>query len=287
MHILMFPGQGSQYVGMGEELFPKYDVLCQKASEKLGYSILDLCLKDPEDRLNTTAYTQPALYFVCCLMYLEHISRGGSASDPVMGHSLGLFPALYAAGVFDLLDGLEIVAMRGKLMGEIRGYGMLAVLGDRVDQLDHVLARLDFFDLDMANDNTPSQVVLSGPESRIESVAPLLEAQDYRCIRLPVSGAFHSRYMEAPRQAFVHFLMGKSFEPPKRLVISSTSGEIIKHTHLLEEITYQLTKPVRWRHTIQALSEKHGGFTYEEIGPKRVLTNLTQACLMEQGRAAA
>jgi len=270
----MFPGQGSQQLGMGKNLFDRYDDLCRKAEDVVGFSIRRLCLDDPEGRLNQTAYTQPALYFVCCLMYLDHIEHVGERYDCLIGHSLGLFPALFAAGGFDLLTGLEIVVKRGELMQSVSDGGMLAVIGDQVDRIHEKLIHYDFFDVDVANYNSPEQVVIGGKAERMIELAPLLEKEGYRCVALPVSGAFHSRYMEPCRLQFVDFLMTKSLAPLCKRIISSTNGEVIGDQHLLEELGFQLVKPVRWSQTIQCILRDYPQATFNELGPGRVLTNL-------------
>ncbi len=270
----MFPGQGSQQLGMGKDLFARYGNLCRDADDMLGYSISRLCLEDPLGRLNQTAYTQPALYFVCCLMYLDHIEHAGDRHDFLIGHSLGLFSALFAAGVFDLLTGLEIVAKRGELMQSVSDGRMLAVLGEQTDRIYEKLVRYEFFDVDVANYNSSEQIVLSGQVDRVMQLALLLERDGYRCVPLPVSGAFHSRYMEPCRLQFVDFLMAHSLVPPRKKVISSTSGEVLGAEHLLEEIGFQLIKPVRWFQTLQRLLHSYPQAEFRELGPGRVLTNL-------------
>ncbi|NKD55170.1 ACP S-malonyltransferase [Haematospirillum sp. 15-248] len=279
MEIVMFPGQGSQHPGMGRDMFDRYPTQCRAAEDILGYSISDLCLEDRDGRLNQTVYTQPALYFVCCLAYLDYLERAGRHFDDpfdgcLTGHSLGLFPALFAAGVFDLLTGLGIVAKRGELMQAIGGGGMLAVLGDHTDTVRETLVQLDCFDVDVANDNAPGQVVLSGREERMQQLAPLLEQHGYRCVPLSVSGAFHSRYMEPCREQFTEFLLGLDLNPPQKTVISSTSGEVIGGEHLIEDMAFQLVKPVRWSRTIQHLLRRYPQAHFVELGPGRVLANL-------------
>ncbi|WP_205536116.1 ACP S-malonyltransferase [Vibrio cholerae] len=275
----MFPGQGSQHPGMGKDLFERYPTQCRDAEEILGYDLVDLCLQGREGRLNQTACTQPALYFVCCLTYLDYLSQSGrrfhdSFDGRLLGHSLGLFPALFAAGVFDLMTGLRIVAKRGELMQAIHGGGMLAVLGVSADRLREKLIQLDCFDVDVANDNAPGQVVLSGQEARMRQLSPRLEKDGLRCVSLPVSGAFHSRYMEPCRVEFIEFLLGLDLHEPQKTVISSASGDAIGGEHLIEEMAFQLVKPVRWSLTIQSLLRRYPQARFVELGPGRVLTNL-------------
>lgn len=178
--VVMFPGQGSQHLGMGREVFDRYPELCARADEVVGYSIRELCLEDPHARLAQTAYTQQAIYFVSCLMYLEHVERFGDGQVHCMlGHSLGLYPALFAGGVFDLFEGLEIVSTRGTLMQEAHGGGMVAVIGSPVADIEDRLVRLEFFDVDVANYNSPDQVVLSAAKPRLDELVPHLERAGY------------------------------------------------------------------------------------------------------------
>lgn len=279
MEILMFPGQGSQQLGMGKNLFPQYPELCRAADDILGYSITSLCIEDVHGTLNQTVYTQPAIYFVCCLMYLDHVKRSDRPYNYLIGHSLGLFPTLFAAGVFDLLEGLEIVAKRGQLMQAVTGGGMLAVLGEQIERVHEKLIRYEFFDIDVANYNSTEQLILSGKTDRIKQLSPLLETEGYHCVSLPVSGAFHSRYMEPCRLKFVDFLMQRTLAPPKKKVISSTSGEILGAEHLIEEISFQLVKPVRWLQTVRSILQRFSDVAFTELGPGRVLTNLQEKIL--------
>jgi malonyl CoA-acyl carrier protein transacylase len=281
--VVMFPGQGSQHLGMGREVFDRYPELCARADEVVGYSITELCLGDPHGQLIKTAYTQQAIYFVSCLMYLDHVKRvGDDRVSCLLGHSLGLYPALFAAGVLDLFEGLEIVSKRGQLMQEARGGGMIAVLGPDVGAIDDQLARLDFFDVDVANYNGPDQVVLSATKTRLDELVPHLEEAGHRCVQLPVGGAFHSRHMEPCRREFARFLLRREFAAPGKTVVSTTSGQILDAEHLLEEMVFQLVKPVRWWQTVAYLA-RAGHRTFDEVGPGSVLTKLNKRILGEQG----
>ncbi|HET9379296.1 MAG TPA: ACP S-malonyltransferase [Streptomyces sp.] len=277
--VLMFPGQGSQHLGMGRDVFDAYPALCARADDVVGYSIRDLCLKDPEGKLGETARTQQALYFVSCLMYLARVERQGARHVRcVVGHSLGLYPALFAAGVFDLFEGLRIVSRRGALMQEVRGGAMVAVIGPQAGTIHEQLVRLDCFDVDVANYNSPEQVVLSGTASRLAELAPRLEGAGHRCVPLPVGGAFHSRHMEPCRRAFAGFLRDREFAAPGMPVVSSTSGRVLDPGHLLEEMVFQLVKPVRWWQTLTHLA-RTGHRSFSEVGPGTVLTKLSTSVL--------
>ncbi|WP_410638491.1 ACP S-malonyltransferase [Amycolatopsis sp. lyj-346] len=277
--VLMFPGQGAQYPGMGDELFGRYPDLCAQADAAIGYPLTELCRSDPGGRLQQTAHTQPAIYLVSCLAYLAHAEQaGGEVTGPLVGHSVGLYAALFAAEVVDLLGGLEIVARRGELMQAVEGGGMLAVLGTGAPHVDRDLARWEFFDVEVANYNSPEQVVLSGPADRLTELTPLLEEAGHRCVPLAVSGAFHSRHMEPCRREFARFLLDREFGPPVRPVVSSTTGQVVTVARLLEEMVFQLVKPVRWWQTVEYLA-RAGATAFHEVGPGTVLTDLTPKIL--------
>lgn len=275
----MFPGQGSQFPGMGRELFAVYPELCEIADATLGYSIRSLCAgKDPA-RMNATVYTQPAIFFVSCLAYLERRKDSGFQPDFFLGHSLGLYAGLFAASVFDLATGLRIVARRAQIMSEVSGGAMMAVLGDAVARLPQVLLQHEFHDVDVANFNSPTQTVISGKAARLGELQGVLEAAGYRCVGLPVSGAFHSRHMEPARQQFLQFLQTQPLRAPAATVVSTTSAERVGFEHMLEELAFQLTKPVRWLQTVLALQVRHRQIRFEEVGPGQVLTHLNAQIL--------
>ncbi|MBA4696803.1 MAG: ACP S-malonyltransferase [Legionella sp.] len=272
MIITMFPGQGSQVQGMGKELFQAYPLETAFASDLLGYDVVSLCLNDKEQRLNATQYTQPLIYLVSALAFLEAKQN----PDAVIGHSLGLYTALFATGVFTFVQGLAIVKERARLMAQAQNGSMLAVIGEHCDRLADLLITEGFNDVDIANDNTYTQRVLSGKKDRLAALAPLLHKAHFRIVPLAVSGAFHSRYMKDVAHSFFKFLSQYDFAEPKIPVISSTHGGFISSSHLLEELTYQLVQPVRWRQTIVSLINKYPQAHFQEIGPGHVLSQLNQ-----------
>ena len=270
----MFPGQGSQHADMGREWFPSHPALCATARKTLGYSIESVCLGDGPEKLNSTEYTQPAIYFVSCLAFLERRKQGDFDPDLYLGHSLGLYACLFAAGVFDLATGLRLVAERGRLMATMTGGAMMAVLGDAMSQVPAILLDHGLQDVDIANYNGPRQAVISGRAESIMAAGQVLERVGYTCARLPVSGAFHSRQMEPARLRFVQVLQRETFRPPTAAVVSTTDGRCLTGTHLIEELGFQLTKPVRWMQTVKMLQGRHAGLRFQEVGPGQVLTRL-------------
>ena len=141
MKAYVFSGQGSQKVGMGDELFDKYPDLVSRADEILGYSIKELCLKDPENQLDQTQFTQPALYLYSCLNYLNLSNNHKDIPDYLAGHSIGEYCALFAAKVFDFETGLKLIQFRGKLMSEVQDGAMAAVVGLTKDQIQKILQK--------------------------------------------------------------------------------------------------------------------------------------------------
>lgn len=270
MRIYMFPGQGSQAKGMGKSVFGRFPEQCDSASKLLGYDIVDLCLNDSNNQLNQTYYTQPALYFVSALTFLSEDDK----PDCLLGHSLGLYAALMAAGVFSLEEGLEIVLKRAELMSEANNGSMMAVMGDDLIKFEDELIKLEFYDIHIANYNSDNQIVLSGSQARLTELQPLLEKLSYKAILLPVSGAFHSRYMRPASVAFLDYLSKKTFNDFQLQVISSINGEMLTTSHLIEELAYQLILPVRWQPVVSYLKKKWQAIEFKEIGPGAVLYRL-------------
>jgi len=268
----VFPGQGSQKKGMGGSLFDEFKEITEKADEILGYSIKKLCLEDPEMKLGQTQYTQVALYIVNALMYLEKIRDTGKRPDYVAGHSLGEYNALFAAGVFDFETGLKLVKKRGQLMGQATGGGMAAVIGMNEEQIKDVLVKNTLDKIDVANYNTPNQIVISGLKSEIEYAKVFFEragALDY--IILNVSGAFHSRYMGPAREEFESFLNQFTFSKPTIPVISNVSARPYKNSDIKTNMAAQITSSVRWCESIRYLMGKGKGEILQ-VGPGNVLT---------------
>ena len=166
MKVYGFPGQGSQFRGMGKGLFEKFPHLTQKANDILGYSLSDLCTENPQNLLFSTQYTQPALYVVNVLTYLQRLKESPKPNY-LIGHSLGEYCALFAAGAFEFEDGLRMVKKRGALMSSISGGGMAASIDSDISVVQRELDEHRLYELDIANFNSPKQIVLSGPTSEI------------------------------------------------------------------------------------------------------------------------
>jgi len=274
--VFMFPGQGSQALGMGAELFERYPDLVAEADAILGYSIQELCLKNPDDKLHRTDYTQPALYIVDVLSFLAKIGEGDRMPDFVIGHSLGEYAALYAAGAFDFATGLKLVQKRGALMKAATGGGMAAILGMDGETVTAALVELGADRIDVANFNSPSQTVISGLKDDIEAFAPQLKEKGAkRVVILPVSGAFHSRYMKPAAEEFEAFLTGFSFGSLNIPCIANCSAAPYTDESIAANLVKQIYSSVRWIETVKGLREQ-GADTFIEVGPGTVLSGLAR-----------
>ena len=281
MIALMFPGQGSQKRGMGQDLFdtvPEFKELEPQIDALLGYSIRDLCLEDPGGRLKETQYTQPALYVVSALHWYKARAEGVQPQI-LAGHSLGEYNALLAAGSFSFLTGLRMVQRRGALMSQARDGGMAAVLGIPAEKVEAVLREHALAAVDIANYNSPLQVVISGRTADLDRARPLLEAAGAQMVvPLPVSAAFHSRYMESAARAYEDFLWGFSFKHPAVPVVANVTaspypanGDATEQIRTL--LARQITHSVLWTKSVQYMLGQ-GVDDFREIGPGNVLTRL-------------
>lgn len=274
MKTILFPGQGAQFRGMGKDLFAAYKGYTELASEILGYSIETLCVENPNNQLRLTQYTQPALYVVNALGFykLRDEAPSGFNIDFVAGHSLGEFNALLAAGAFSFETGLKLVKKRGELMGALNGGAMAAVVGAPVDDVRRLLSEHRLDDIDLANFNTPTQVVLAGTMTSISNAEKLLSKQNIRCVILNVSAAFHSRHMEETQKQFAAYLREFSFAPPAIPVIANTTARPYECDQLSETLGNQIASPVRWSDSICYLLGQ-GEMEFIEIG-STILTKM-------------
>ncbi|TYP78148.1 ACP S-malonyltransferase [Paenibacillus methanolicus] len=278
MLVYLFPGQGSQHRGMGGELFGRFKALTEEADAILGYSIEELCLRDPRGLLANTAYTQPALYVVNALTYLSRVETAGRRPDFAAGHSLGEYSALFAAGAFDFGTGLRLVQRRGALMAEAPEGAMAAVIGLPLDRVHDVLAHRELGGIDVANYNSPTQTVISGPKSDIARAQSLFESAGAGMyIPLNVSGPFHSRYMKEARESFERFMQPLAFREPSITVISNVEAQPYETELIKAGLGDQMTSPVRWTDSVRYLLELGGDPVLEEVGPGNVLTKLVRA----------
>lgn len=265
---------------MGSNLFDEFPKLTQTADEILGYSIKQLCLEDPDQRLGLTQFTQPALYCVNSLSYLKKLNETGIKPNFVAGHSLGEFVALFAAGAFDFETGLKLVKKRGELMGNILGGGMAAVIGLNEELVKEVLEKNELYGIDIANYNTPSQIVISGKKQDIDNAKQIFEAAGARYIILKVSGAFHSRYMESVKEEFEEYLHTVTFNRLEIPVISNFHARPYKDEDIKTILSNQITGSVKWTESIRYLLGQ-GVENIIQVGPGNVLSGLVNAIKRE------
>jgi malonyl CoA-acyl carrier protein transacylase len=274
MTTYVFPGQGSQSRGMGAELFAAFPELVKKADDILGYSIQTLCLEDPGNQLNQTNFTQPALYVVSALAYLKKMQEGAQRPHYVAGHSLGEYNALFAAEVFDFETGLKLVQKRGELMSQAQGGGMAAIVGLTSDQVKAVLEKNPQSNVSIANYNSVTQVVISGPKDAVMATEPLFTGAGATLfIPLKVSGAFHSALMMPAQKTFADFIQSFHFSAPTIPVIANVDAKPYTAANIVSNLSQQITSSVLWTQTIQYLISQ-GEDTFEEVGPGKVLTGL-------------
>ena len=279
----IFPGQGSQYVGMGRDLYETYPearALFDKADSILGFPLSKLCFEGPMPDLGDTINTQPALLTVSvALLRILELSQLSPAT--VAGHSMGEYTALVAAGALDFADGLKLVRERGRVMkeaGEQNPGGMAAVLGLEAETLDEIcqMASQETGGIvQLANYNSPGQIVISGHKEALEQAMELArERGARRVIPLAVSIASHSPLMRSAAQALADVVAQIDFHQPRVPVVANvTAAPITTVAEIREELVEQLTSTVRWVESIQYMIAQ-GVTTFVEIGPKNVLTGL-------------
>lgn len=266
----VFPGQGSQAIGMGADLATeaKATAKFEQAKEILGWDVLKIC-QSQEDKLSHTIYTQPSLYVVETIL-ADLIQERGDRPNLVAGHSLGEYVALYVAGVFDFESGLNLVKRRAELMDSAAGGMMAALIGFNREQLDAEIQQTD--DVVLANDNSPTQVVISGTPTAVEELLGKIKAK--RIVKLNVSGAFHSPLMAPAAAEFQEILASVPFRDAQIPVLSNVEPFPATDASILKErLQQQMTGNVRWREISLQLPEA-GIEKVVEIGPGKVLTGL-------------
>jgi [acyl-carrier-protein] S-malonyltransferase len=292
--VLLFPGQGAQYVGMGEKLKgTDQEKFLKQADEALGFELSKIMLEGPEDQLMQTEYTQPAIftYSVALLEQLKPIlAEKGLEVHSVLGHSVGEYAALYAAGVISFEDGVRLVNQRGKFMQEAVPVGkgkMLAVLKVPQDVIEKGCEEISktHGSVMPANYNEPGQIVISGEAAAIDEFPKWLEANHsdpHRTVELKVSAPFHSALMEPAAENMKSFIEGLDFKPAECPYIANIDATIYdKGTEpaiVKENLIKQIAGSVRWTQSIQKLPTD---VTCLEVGPGRVLMGLQRKITRE------
>lgn len=268
----VFPGQGSQAVGMGADLaeHPIAKAKFAEAEAILGWSVLEKCQGD-EAELSRTLYTQPCLYVIEAILCDLYREKAGEV-DFVAGHSLGEYSALYAAGVYDFASGLKLVQKRAQLMEQASGGKMVAMMKFDRAALTQKIAETD--GVTLANDNSEQQVVISGTPEAVDAVIDAVKAK--RAIALNVSGAFHSPFMAEASAQFQEVLAKVDFADAKIPVLSNVDPQPETNAVALKErLQKQMTGSVRWLEIMNTLDEIDVAEAVE-IGPGKVLTGLIQ-----------
>jgi len=284
MFSVIFPGQGSQLVGMGKDLHDKYNLiknLFKEADDTLGFSLSNLILNGPKDELNLTENTQPAIFLVSYSIFKlikEEFNIDLNKASFFAGHSLGEYSALASAGSLSFADTLKILKIRGKAMQSSvpKGEGgMIAVLGSEIVKIEKIIQEnKSKYECFIANDNSEGQIVLSGNISDLEKMMIDLKAANIKNIKLPVSAPFHCKLMHKATLVMSEEISKLNFEEPKNTLVSNvTSKEILNSSELKDLLVKQIENKVRWRESVLLMINK-GVDQFIEIGPGKVLSGL-------------
>ena len=284
MFSVIFPGQGSQIVGMGKEFFNKYDrvkKLFDEADEALGFKLSKIILDGPEEDLNLTINTQPAIFLISYSIFMvvkEEFEIDLNKAKYFAGHSLGEYSALSCAGYLDFKQTIRILRTRGNAMQNSvpKGEGgMLAILGSSIEDIEKILKDNEKnFKAYIANDNSNGQIVISGKLNDLKNLSEFLKTNKIKNIKLPVSAPFHCNLMKKASQIMKVELEKIEFQKSNNTLISNvTANEILNLKDLKELLVEQIEMRVRWRETIINMINK-GINQFIEIGPGKVLSGL-------------
>tara|TARA_X000001036_G_scaffold437825_1_gene484102 strand:- start:840 stop:1772 length:933 start_codon:yes stop_codon:yes gene_type:complete len=284
MFSVIFPGQGSQLVGMGKDLHDKYSLiqdLFKEADDTLGFSLSKLILSGPKEELDLTENTQPAIFLVSYSIFKlikEEFKIDLNKANFFAGHSLGEYSALAAAGSLSFPDTLKILKIRGKAMQSSvpKGVGgMVAVLGSEIEIVENIIdENKDKYECYIANDNSLGQLVLSGKIDDLEKMMVDLKAANIKNIKLPVSAPFHCMLMNKATLIMNAELAKLNFEEPKNILVSNVTGKTISNSNELKNLLVkQIESRVRWRESVGLMIDQ-GITQFIEIGPGKVLSGL-------------
>ncbi len=286
MFSVIFPGQGSQIVGMGKEFFDKYEIvkkLFQEADDTLNLNISKIILDGPKENLNLTANTQPAIFLVSYAIFKvvkDEFNINLNEAEYFAGHSLGEYSALSCAGYLDFDKTIKILRARGEAMQNSvpKGEGgMLAVLGTKIDNIEKILKDNEKnFKAQIANDNSDGQIVLSGRNNDLELISVFLKNIKIKNIKLPVSAPFHCDMMAKATEVMKEELNKIDFKESRNKLISNVTADEIQDVGDLKDLLIsQIEKRVRWRESIINMIN-YGVKQFIEIGPGKVLTGLVK-----------
>lgn len=282
----LFPGQGSQSVGMGKDLYENFEAaknVFDTADETLGKSVTTICFEGPEEDLKQTVNTQPSIVTMSIAAMEALRSEVNIVPDFVAGHSLGEYCALFTAGVMSLETTLKAIQKRADLMGATKGGSMAAVLNATEEQLKEGLevgSKVGY--VDVANYNSPAQVVITGADDAVKAASEWLLANGVRrVVPLAVSGAFHSKFMENAGREFASFVSDLELNDASIPVITNVDAEATTSSEdFREKMPRQIYSSVHWTQTIQKMAAE-GVDTFIEIGPGKVLAGLNKKIVPE------
>ena len=286
MFSVIFPGQGSQMVGMGKEFFEKHEIvkkLFKEADETLEFNLSKLILEGPKDELDLTINTQPAIFLISYSIFQvvkENFDIDLNEAKYFAGHSLGEYSALSCAGYLNFGETIKILRVRGDAMQNSvpKGEGgMLAVLGSKIEDVEKILNdNQNNFVAQVANDNSDGQIVLSGKTKDLQNLSEFLKVKKIKNIKLPVSAPFHCSLMSKATTVMTEELQKINFKQSKNILISNVTAEEISNTEDLKNLLIrQIEKRVRWRESILNMINK-GVNQFIEIGPGKVLSGLVK-----------
>ncbi|MBD1165061.1 ACP S-malonyltransferase [Pelagibacterales bacterium SAG-MED13] len=284
MFSVIFPGQGSQIVGMGKEFYNKFDLvkkLFNEADDVLDFNLSQIILNGPKEDLDLTANTQPAIYLISYSIFQVVKNEFNIDLDKAKyfaGHSLGEYSALSCAGYLDFKDTIKILRVRGNAMQNSipKGEGgMLAVLGTKVENIDKILKENETnFIVQIANDNTDGQIVLSGRIKDLEKLTQILKKEKIKNIKLPVSAPFHCSLMKKATEIMRNELQEINLKNSNKILISNvTADEMLDSKNIKDLLIKQIENRVRWRESVINMVT-NGVNHFIEIGPGKVLSGL-------------
>ncbi len=277
----IFPGQGAQSVGMGKDLYENFEAakkVFDTANEILGKDIKTLCFEGPEEDLKQTVNTQPCIVTMSIAALEAFKSQLNITPNFTAGHSLGEYCAMYASGVMDLETTLKAIQKRADLMGAVKGGTMAAVLNAPAGSVEKVLKEAsDVGYVDVANYNSPAQIVITGDEKAVAKAGELLSAAGAkRVVPLAVSGAFHSKFMEESGHKFAEFVSELDLDNTAIPVVTNVdASETIAAADFKDKMPRQIYSSVHWTQTIENMIS-NGVDTFIEIGPGKVLAGLNK-----------
>ena len=284
MFSVIFPGQGSQIVGMGRDLHSKFDTVKKyfdEADKILDFSISGLILEGPKDKLDLTENTQPAIFLVGYSIFQllkKELKIDLNKANFFAGHSLGEYTALASADVLSFSETLKILKIRGKAMQSAvpKGQGgMVAVLGSEIKHIENILEEnKNKYECFIANDNSNGQLVVSGNINNVDKFILDLKSNSIKNIKLPVSAPFHCKLMEKATNIMAKEIAKLEFKDPKNILISNVTGKEVTSSSLLKDLLIkQIESRVRWRESVMFMINK-GVNKFIEIGPGKVLSGL-------------